>query len=109
MLIWMWRHSPMDDRDGGPLRADVSLFRFQPLVYIVCVLASRLLSWVWMFSGLGILVAPSSSTSGLPLVVIPASASSYLVKKYCISLLKFLWFRQFAACLLIYVLFYRMV
>src|SRR3954470_6116800 len=35
---------------------------FQPLVYIVCVLASRLLSWVRMFSGLGILVAPRSST-----------------------------------------------
>src|SRR3954464_9786351 len=35
---------------------------FQPLVYIICVLASRLLSWVRMFSGLGILVAPRSST-----------------------------------------------
>src|ERR1043165_3696545 len=35
---------------------------FQPLVYIVCVLASRLLSWVRMFLGLGILVAPRSST-----------------------------------------------
>src|SRR4051812_47325130 len=34
---------------------------FQPLVYIVCVLPSRLLSWVRMFSGLGILVAPRSS------------------------------------------------
>src|SRR4051812_9323007 len=41
MVIWMWCLSPMDDRDGGPLRADVSLFRFQPLVYIlfVCSLA----------------------------------------------------------------------
>src|SRR3954465_453023 len=37
MVIWMWCLSPMDDRDGGPLRADVSLFRFQPLVYILFV------------------------------------------------------------------------
>src|SRR3954467_9274363 len=35
---------------------------FQPLVYIVCVLASRLLSWVRIFSGLRILVAPRPST-----------------------------------------------
>src|SRR3954470_10844555 len=35
---------------------------FQPLVYIVCVLDSRLLYWVQMFSGLGILVAPRLST-----------------------------------------------
>src|SRR3954470_21200831 len=34
----------------------------QPLVYIVCALASRLLYWVRMFSGLGILVAPRLST-----------------------------------------------
>ena len=55
--------SPMDDRDGGPLKADVSMFRLPTArIYIVCVLASRLLSWVRMFSGLGILVAPRSST-----------------------------------------------
>src|SRR3954464_6803630 len=35
---------------------------FQPLVYIVCVLASSLLYWVRMFSGLGIRVAPRLST-----------------------------------------------
>src|SRR3954470_13130176 len=63
MVIWMWCLSPMDDRDGGPLRADVSLFRFPTArIYIVCVLASRLLFWVRMFSGMGILVAPRSST-----------------------------------------------
>src|SRR4051812_20143954 len=63
VVIWMWCLSPMDDRDGGPLRADVSLSRFPAArIYIVCVLASRLLSWVRMFSGLGILIAPRSST-----------------------------------------------
>src|ERR1041384_5149908 len=63
MIIWMWCLSPMDDCDGGPLRADVSLFRFPTArIYIVCVLASRLVSWVRMFSGLGILAAPRSST-----------------------------------------------
>src|SRR3954471_10960665 len=46
---------------------------FQPLVYIVCVLASRLLSWVrmswvWEFSYL-----LDHRLSGLTLVVIPAS------------------------------------
>src|SRR3954466_4681710 len=55
----MWCLPPMDDRDGGPLRADVSMFRYPTArIYIVCVLASRLLYWVRMFSGLGILVAP---------------------------------------------------
>src|SRR3954466_3594513 len=63
MVIWMWCLSPMDDRDGGPLREDVSLFRFPTArIYIVCVLASRLLFSVRMFSGFGILVAPRSLT-----------------------------------------------
>src|SRR4051812_39404661 len=34
----------------------------QPLIYIVSVLASRLLYWFRMFSGLGILTAPRLST-----------------------------------------------
>src|SRR4051812_23946427 len=81
MVIWLWCLSPMDDRDGGPLRADVSMFRFPTArLYIVCVLASRLVYWVRMFSGLGILVAPRSSTFRVVLGGISASTSSYLVK-----------------------------
>src|ERR1041384_4924591 len=95
MVIWMWCHSPMDDRDGGPLRADVSLFRFQPLVYIVCVLASRLLSWVRMFSGLGILVAPSPSTFRVTLGGYFSFRFFIPREEVLITMLKFLWFRQF--------------
>src|SRR3954467_3618351 len=63
MVIWMWCLPPMDDRVSRSLRADVSMFRFPTArIYIVCVLASRLLYWVRMFSGLGILVAPRLST-----------------------------------------------
>src|SRR4051812_2300339 len=112
MVIWMWCLPPMDDHDGGPLRAAVSMFRFptaRTYIYIVCVLASRLLYWVQMFSGLGILVAPRSSTFLVVLGGITASTSSFPVKKPCLTLLKFLWFRQIAARLLINVLFYRMV
>src|SRR3954463_380248 len=47
----------MDDRDGGPLRADVSLFRFPTARIYCCLLASRLLSWFRM-----ILVWESRST-----------------------------------------------
>src|SRR3954467_3566528 len=99
----------MDDRNGGPLRADVSLFRFPTArIYIVCVLASRLLYWVRMFSGLGILIAPRFSTFRVDLGGISASTSSCLVKKSCLTLLKFWWFRQFVACLLINVPVYKM-
>src|SRR3954464_9789916 len=88
MVIWMWCLSPMDDRDGGPLRADVSMFRFPTArIYIVCVLASILLFLVRMFSGLGILVAPRLSTFRVELGGISASTSSYLVKKSCLTLL----------------------
>src|SRR3954468_24865528 len=88
MVIWMWCLPPMDDRDGGPLRADVSMFRFPTArIYIVCLLASRLLYWIQMFSGLGILVAPRSSTFRVVLGGISASTSSYLVKKSCLTLL----------------------
>src|SRR3954465_13782130 len=88
MVIWMWCLSPMDDRDGGPLRADVSMFRFPTArIYIVCVLASRLLYLVRMFSDLGILVAPGSLTFRVDLGGISASTSSYLVKKSCLTLL----------------------
>src|SRR4051812_29660342 len=88
MVIWMWCIFPMDDRDGGPLRGDVSMFRFSTArIYIVFVLASRLLFLVRMFSGLGILVAPRLSTFRVDLGGISASTSSYLVKKSCLTLL----------------------
>src|SRR3954469_20418690 len=82
MVIWMWCHSPMDDRDGGPLRADVSLFRFQPLVYIVCVLSSTWLYLVRMSRVWEFLYHLVYRLSGLTLVVGSAPASSYLVKKF---------------------------
>src|SRR3954465_8717068 len=88
MVIWMWCLPSMDDRDGGPIRADVSMFRSPTArIYIVCVLASRLLYWVRMFSGLGILVAPRLSTFRVDLGGISASTSSCLVKKSCLTLL----------------------
>src|SRR3954465_4591304 len=88
MVIWMWCPSPMDDRDGGPLREDVSMFRFPTArIYIVCVLASRLLFLVRMFSGLGIVVAPRLSNFRVDLGGISASTSSYLVKKSWLTLL----------------------
>src|SRR4051812_10788074 len=83
MVMWVWCLSPMDDHDGGPLRADVSLFRFPTARIYCCVLASRLLSWFRMFLDLGIPVAPSYRLSGLTLVEFQPPAFSYLVRKFC--------------------------
>src|SRR3954464_8665761 len=81
MVIWMWCLSPMDDRDGGPLRADVSMFVLRPArIYIVCVLTSRLLYLVRMFSGLGILVALRLSTFRVDLGGIASAQASCGVK-----------------------------
>src|SRR3954469_16073425 len=96
MVIGMWCLSSMDDRDGGLLRADVSMFRFPTArIYIVCVLASRLLFLVRMFLGLGILVAPRLSTFRVDLGGISASTSSYLMKKSCLTLLNSCGFVNF--------------
>src|SRR3954471_8109326 len=100
----------MDNCDGEPLRADVSLFRFPTArIYIVCVLASRLLYWVRMFSGFGILIAPRSSTFR---VVLGGYFSFHFFmprEEVLINIALILVVSSIAAPLLIFVLFYRMV
>src|SRR3954462_8130429 len=66
----------------------------QPLVYIVCVLASRLLYWVRMFSGLGILLAPRLSTFRVNLVGISSFSFFIPCEEVLFNILLPLWFLQ---------------